>query len=540
MRGHPIATLPGARIAEVNRTDAPFPDGATVQALLETQVGPHGASTAVISDHDVDRSARALTYAQLHERANQVAHALRAEGVGPGQIVALLMERSVAMVVGIFAVLKSGAAYLPISPALPPDRIAFMLRDAGVRVLLTQTGIARRTPCDARVIPIDDHRVYQGPTTNPPVVSTPRDLAYVIYTSGSTGVPKGVMIEQRSLVNRLCWMQRAYPIGPHDVILQKTPYSFDVSVWELLWWALHGAAVCLLRPNGERNPRAIVNAIAAHRVSVVHFVPSMLSVFLEYLDARPPGAIEGLASVRQVFASGETLTSAHVRRFNRAWGRRTGARLINLYGPTEATVDVSYFDCPRDGRVPVVPIGRPIDNTRIYVMDGSRELGSGETGELCIAGVGLARGYLNNPALTAERFTAHPERPGERIYHTGDLARWLPDGNLEYLGRKDQQVKIRGFRIELGEIEATVRDFPGVTDCVVQIRRLSESVVLIVAFVAAPRDLDVVALTRHVRSKLPGYMVPHRFERIAAIPTTPSGKADRKALLDHGLRPSAR
>jgi non-ribosomal peptide synthetase component F len=301
-------------------------------------------------------------------------------------------------------------------------------------------------------------------------------------------------------------------------------------VWELFWWALEGAKVNFLVPGGERNPLAIVDAIRRRQVSVLHFVPSMLSVFLEYLEGRDGATIARLATVRHVFASGEALTPSHVRKFNQVWGSRTGARLINLYGPTEATVDVSYFDCPAHNDFETIPIGRPIHNTRFYVIRDGRQAAIGETGELCIAGVGLARGYLNNPALTAEKFTDNPVNPGERIYRTGDIARWLADGNIEYLGRADHQVKIRGLRIELGEIENTIREHLGVTDCVAVVKSYSENVVLIIAYVVCKPDFDFEALKRHLQSQLPAYMVPNRFERIEQMPLTSSGKADRKAL----------
>jgi amino acid adenylation domain-containing protein len=378
------------------------------------------------------------------------------------------------------------------------------------------------------IVDLDDAGVYRGSTANPAVVARPRDLAYVIYTSGSTGKPKGVMIEHRSLVNRLHWMQHAYPIGERDVILQKTPYTFDVSVWELFWWALTGATLCFLMPGGERFPLAIVETVRKHRVSVVHFVPSMLNVFLEYLDGKRD-SVRSLATLRRVFASGEALAPSHVRKFNDIVAAAAGARLTNLYGPTEATVDVSYFDCPADDGVGVVPIGRPIHNTRFYVMADSHQTPIGEPGELCIAGVGLARGYLNNPALTDEKFVVDPVA-GERIYRTGDVARWLPDGNIEYLGRNDFQVKIRGLRIELGEIENTIRAYPGIVDCVAVVRRCSETVILIVAYVVCRGDIDIGVLKRNLARVLPDYMIPNQFVQIDEMPLTSSGKADRKAL----------
>jgi amino acid adenylation domain-containing protein len=325
-------------------------------------------------------------------------------------------------------------------------------------------------------------------------------------------------------------MQHAYPIDQDDVILQKTPYSFDVSVWELFWWALQGAKLCFLMPGGERNPLAIVETIRKYRVSVMHFVPSMLNVFLEHLDGKPAGVLERLASVRRVFASGEALQPSHVRKFNRVLGSKTGTRLTNLYGPTEATVDVSYFDCPAHNDFENIPIGRPIHNSRLYVIKDGRQVAIGETGELCIAGVGLARGYLNNAGLTAEKFIDNPVNPGERIYRTGDIARWLPDGNIEYLGREDHQVKIRGLRIELGEIENTIRQYPGIADCVVSVKRYSDSIILIIAYVACKPDLEIEGLKPYLRQQLPDYMIPNHFQKIDEMPLTPSGKADRKAL----------
>jgi surfactin family lipopeptide synthetase A len=528
-----------ATIARFNRTETPFPDNVAVQQLIEAQVERQASGAAVVCDHDRSLGAPALTYAQLNARANQLAHALRAEGAGPGHIVALMVERSFAMIVGILGIIKSGAAYLPIAPANPPERIAYLLSDAGARILLVHGRTAGRVEFGGRIFDLDDAGLYRGATDNPRLLNGPQDLAYVIYTSGSTGKPKGVMIEHRALVNRLHWMQRAYPIAQRDVILQKTPYTFDVSVWELFWWALQGARLCLLKPGGEWNPPAIVDTIRRHQVSVMHFVPSMLSVFLEYLDGSPARVRQSLASVRQVFASGEALTPSHVRKFNQIWGGRTGTRLANLYGPTEAAIDVTYFDCPAGRDVDAVPIGRPIDNIRLYVLREGRQVAIGETGDLGIAGVALARGYLNNPALTADKFTDNPVRPGERIYWTGDLARWLPDGNLEYLGREDHQVKIRGLRIELGEIENTIRGYPGIVECAVAVRKYSESVIVIVAYLVCRPGVEPQALKQYLKRQLPDYMVPHRFEILDELPLTPSGKVDRKALPEAGLQAKA-
>jgi D-alanine--poly(phosphoribitol) ligase subunit 1 len=525
-----------AQIAEFNRTEAEFPDAATLNELIEAQFEQHPSRTAVLCDHDKTFGTASLTNAEINAKANQLAHRLRAHGVVPGQIVAMMVERSFAMAIGILGIIKAGGAYLPLPPDNPPDRTEYMLKDGGVAVLLIHGKTAGRTSFQGTIIDLDDLSLYQGPAANPTHVNKPEDLAYVIYTSGSTGRPKGVMIEHRAVVNRLNWMQRGYPIGENDVILQKTPYYFDVSVWELFWWALQGAKLCFLPPGGERNPLHIVEQIRAHRVSVMHFVPSMLSVFVDYLDGRDDAYMAKLESVRHVFASGEALASSHVRKFNDVWGGKTGARLINLYGPTEATVDVSYFDCPTNNDFQVVPIGRPIDNIKLYVIHDGRQVGIGENGELCIAGVGLARGYLNNPALTGEKFTDNPANPGERIYRTGDVARWLPDGNIEYLGREDHQVKIRGLRIELGEIENMVRSYPGIVECVAVVKKYSESVILIVAYIVSKDEPDLAQMKLFLKKSLPEYMVPNHFERIPEMPLTPSGKANRRALPEPQLQ----
>ena len=517
-------------MAASNRTSREFPDQSTLHELIEARVQQHPLQLAVLCDHDQFWGTATLNYTQLNERANQVAHRLRNDGVRPGQIVGIMVERSFAMIIGIFGILKAGAAYLPLSPDDPPHRLGYVLTNAQVEILLVHAATALKAPAGLMVINLEQPQTYSGPAANPVTVNQPEDLAYVIYTSGSTGKPKGVMIEHRSVVNRLHWMQSAYPINNRDVLLQKTSFCFDVSVWEIFWWALEGSTLCMLAPRAEKIPLALVETIKKHRVSVIHFVPSMLNVFLEYLDGKPDKASSSLASLHQVFASGEALSPAHVRKFNEIIGQKTGGRLTNLYGPTEATVDVTFFDCPPRGDLDRVPIGRPIQNIRAYIIKAGEPVPPGETGELCLAGVGLARGYLNNPELTQERFIEHPAMPGERIYRTGDVARWLPDGNIEYLGREDHQVKIRGLRIELGEIENTIQTFPGIADCVVTTKKFSDSIVWIVAYLVCKSDVDLPTLKKHLQRHLPDYMVPNHFEKIGQVPMTANGKADRKAL----------
>lgn len=360
----------------------------------------------------------------------------------------------------------------------------------------------------------------------------PGDLAYVIYTSGSTGAPKGVMNEHRALVNRINWMQRKYPIGAEDVILQKTTYTFDVSVWELTWWFFAGARMAFLVPGGEKNPGAMIEAIERYGVTTMHFVPSMLGAFLTFLEKSDRGVLQRLVSLRRVFASGEALTLSHTEKFYALPGVN-GTTLHNLYGPTEAAIDVSYYDCPAATRLRTVPIGRPIDNIQLYIVDAFGRLQPvGVPGELCIAGDGLARGYLNNEALTKEKFVDNPFVPGTKMYRTGDLARWFPRGDIEYLGRIDSQVKIRGFRIELGDIQAHILSFGGVKDAVVASVSDGGGENALCAWVV-PKEgeaLSVDALCAHLAAKLPEYMLPQSFVELAELPLSRNGKINHKML----------
>jgi amino acid adenylation domain-containing protein len=362
---------------------------------------------------------------------------------------------------------------------------------------------------------------HQG-AANPDSGVTPANLAYVIHTSGSTGRPKGVMNTHAGVVNRLCWMQAEYGLGAGDVVLQKTPFSFDVSVWELFWPLQQGATLVMARPGGHRDPAYLQEAIERHGVTTLHFVPSMLRELVETADA------PRLASLTRVICSGEALPPALVDRFHARFPASAG--LHNLYGPTEAAVDVSHWRCARGGATDVVPIGRPVWNTRLYVLDAAlRPVPVGVPGELYIGGVQVARGYLGRPALTAARFVPDPHgEPGGRLYATGDRARWRADGELEYLGRLDQQVKLRGFRVEPGEVEAALRRHETVRDCAVVARDDAPGGTRLVAYVVG--DADVDALRAHLRGSVPEYMVPAAFVALDRLPLTPSGKLDRRSL----------
>ncbi|WP_433260187.1 amino acid adenylation domain-containing protein [Actinosynnema sp. CS-041913] len=503
-----------ALIARANDTATPFEDTVRLDELFSRQVAKNPDAVAVVGS---------LSYAELDARANRLAHTLRGRGVGPGDLVAVLADRSTELLVAIYAVLKAGGAYLPIDPAYPRDRIDYVLADSAAPLVLTRgrhAGLVDRV----ETLDLEDEGNYAADTGTPTVTGDARDLAYVIYTSGSTGHPKGVQVEHRSVVNRIRWMQGAYPITAADVILQKTPTSFDVSVWELFWWMFEGASVCLPEPGVERDPEKLVEVIERVGVTTAHFVPSMLGGFLDFVAAAGEG--HRLATLRKVFASGEALAPHHVHRFTEVV---TSARLVNLYGPTEATVDVTHHACAGDERR--VPIGRPIDNTRIHVLDGrSRPQPVGAPGELCIAGVGLARGYLGRPELTAERFVAAPHAGEDRVYRTGDLARWLPDGTVEYLGRMDHQVKVRGYRVEPGEIEQRLREHPAVKDAVVVTRAAPDGQAVLRGYVLSSAAVAESELRAHLAVTLPDYMVPSRIVALDAFPLSPNGKLDRRAL----------
>ncbi|MFE0040226.1 amino acid adenylation domain-containing protein [Streptomyces sp. NPDC059015] len=510
----------------------PYADRATLHGLFEAQAARRPDGTAVVA-----ASGEALTYAELDERANRVARALRAEGIGPDDRVAVMMERGPRLPVALLGILKSGGAYVPVDPGHPADRVGFLLRDSRAKVVIVDDDAPAGLPTDATVRRVGDLLTGSGAPVEP--LATSEDLAYVIYTSGSTGRPKGVMVEHRSVVNRLAWMQRRYPLEGGDVLLQKTPVSFDVSVWELFWWAVEGAAVALLPPGGQRDPREVCRAIREHRVIAVHFVPSMLGPFLDLLEDSA-AARKVLGTLRYVFCSGEALPGPRVEQFNRLAdrcrresGAEEPARLVNLYGPTEATVDVSFYDCPADPAhgIARVPIGRPIDNTSLYVL-GADDLPQpvGVAGELCIGGAGVARGYLDRPELTAEKFGSDPFVPGGRIYRSGDLARWLADGTLEYLGRIDDQVKVRGNRVEPGEVAAALRAVPGVRDAIVVGRTTADRGAVLAGYYVADAPIDTALLRERLGRTLPPFMVPASFTRIDGIPLSPNGKADRAAL----------
>ncbi|TDC38948.1 amino acid adenylation domain-containing protein [Micromonospora sp. 15K316] len=517
-------------LAGWNDTAADFPREQTLHAPIEERAARTPDAVALRFE------GRSVTYAELNAAANRIAHRLRAAGVGPETLVGVCAERSVELVAGLLGVLKAGGAYLPLDPEYPADRLAFMVTDAAAPVVLVQEHLRDVLPeTGATVLVLDDERAWADqPITDPAPAAGPGHLAYVIYTSGSTGRPKGVPNTHRGIVNRLDWMQKTYRIGSDDAVLQKTPASFDVSVWEFFWPLREGARLVLAKPGGHKDAGYLRDLLVAEAVTTAHFVPSMLTVFLS------EEGVEAATALRRVICSGEELPLATAVDFT---ARLPRCGLHNLYGPTEAAIDVSSWQCDPGllGELTGVPIGAPIANLRLHVLDAAgNECPVGVAGELHIGGVGLARGYHRRPALTAERFVPDPfsGEPGARLYRTGDLARWrlapaaggaaASGGVIEFLGRIDHQVKLRGLRIELGEIESALRERPGVTEAAVIVREDTPGDKRLTAYlVGAAEHAEVKAA---LKETLPEYMVPAAFVTLDALPLSPNGKLDRKAL----------
>ncbi|MBK4998717.1 amino acid adenylation domain-containing protein [Pseudomonas sp. S31] len=521
-----------------NDTAAVYPLDRPVHRLIEDQVDRTPDAIALVFGE------RQLSYRQLNEQANRLARRLRELGVGPDVPVGVAAHRSLEMVIGLLAVLKAGGAYVPMDPEYPIDRLSYMLQDSGVRLLLTQAALAQALPLtdEVQVLCLDASDSADVAAGEENLAGSPSadDLAYIIYTSGSTGRPKGAGNSHRALVNRLCWMQKAYTLDATDAVLQKTPFSFDVSVWEFFWPLITGARLVVAQPGDHRDPQRLLETIVANGITTLHFVPSMLQAFL----AAAP--VERCSSITRLVCSGEALPPELAQE---AITRLGTARLYNLYGPTEAAIDVTHWHCtPEDGGS--VPIGVPIDNLRTHVVDlAMHSVPVGVNGELLLGGMGLARGYHRRPALTAERFIPDPfaAEPGGRLYRTGDLVRLRDDGVIDYLGRLDHQVKIRGLRIELGEIVSRMLELDAVREAVVVDVDLGAGTQLAAYVVPMPGHEEqgdasaglVESITQHLKACLPGHMVPSYLTLLAAMPMSPNGKLDRKALPAPARRASA-
>jgi amino acid adenylation domain-containing protein len=506
-----------------NDTQINFPEAMCIHQLFEAQAAQTPDAVAVAFED------QQLTYQQLNQQANQLAHHLRTLGVRSEVLVGIYIERSLEMVVGMLGILKAGGAYVPLDPAHPLDRLAFILEETQVLAVLTQAHLADSLPSQTtNILCLDSdwEVIAQKSQENLAGEAIASSLMYTIYTSGSTGQPKGVMISHAGICNQLHWRQTTFPLTECDRVLQTISFSFDPSVWQIFWPLSCGAQLVLPRPGGHQDSAYLVEVIAQQQITVIALVPSMLRVFLE------EKGIEQCRGLRHVFCGGEALPADLQERF---FARLNLDNVLhNVYGPTEASIDATFWTCQRGTNQPIAPIGRPLANTQVFILDSDLQpVAIGEPGELHIGGIGLARGYLNRPELTAEKFIPNPysSTPGDRLYKTGDLARYLPDGNIEFLGRIDHQVKVRGFRIELGEIEAALSQHFGVQQTVVIAREDMRENQRLVAYIV-PRQQPPTAseLRTFLKAKLPEYMVPSAFVVLKTLPLNPNGKVDRRAL----------
>lgn len=505
-------------LVEWNNTDVGYPQDRCLHQLVEEQVERNPQAVAVIFE------GQELTYQLLNERANQLAHYLQEKGVKPDVLVGICVERSLEMVIGILGILKAGGAYVPLDPSYPRDRLDYMLKDAAVQILLTQQTLVEilpPNPAELFCLDQDGLKLENYSRENPYSPVTTENLIYVIYTSGSTGKPKGVMNIHWGVCNNIQFTKDFYPTTHSDRILQISPLGFDVSVWEIFWSLSSGSPLVIPKPDGSKDLAYLIQLIAEQQISQVFFVPSLLRLFLQQLQGK------NCPNLKRVFCGGEALSSELMQQFFQHFN----CELHNLYGPTETSIDASCWQCSPDTDHVIIPIGRPTANTKLYILDRHLQpVPIGITGELYIGGKQVARGYLNQPELTAEKFMDNPFDEG-KFYKTGDLVRYLPDGNIEYLGRIDNQVKLRGLRIELGEIQTVLDSHPHVHQSVVVMPTDTEENKRLVAYVAG----DNLALTPNelrffLQPKLPAYMIPSAFVILSEFPLNPNGKVDLKKL----------
>lgn len=503
-------------LLDFNTTEVNYPKHQTVLDLFEEQVAANPEKIAVSYEQDK------LTYRELEEKSRQLAQYFIGNGIEK-QLIPICVDRSLKMVIGILGILRSGNGYVPVEGSFPQERIQYILEDVRSEYVVTNTLYASVFDT-VKCINLDTFEYHLQNTAAIDIKIAPTDLAYCIYTSGTTGVPKGVVNEHGGLLNRLLWMQNDLQINSDSVLLHKTPYVFDVSVWELIMPFIAGAQLVIAKPDGHKDPEYLLDIIEGEAISIVHFVPSMFGMFLEY------AVEEKCKNLSHIICSGEALPIQMVQKFKEIF---RNVKLHNYYGPTEAAIDVTAIDLTQSNlQKDTVSIGKPVANTKIYIVDKLLNLQPlGAVGELLIGGVQVARGYLNKAELTREKFIESPFTKGDRLYKTGDLARWLPDGTIDYIGRKDNQVKIKGHRIELGEIEHALSNYEDISNSVIVVRERNENKYL-VAYYTAKEEQDALELRNFLQNKLPIYMVPEYFMYLKEFPLTVNGKLDVKSLPD--------
>lgn len=504
---------------EFNDTRTEYPKDKVLQELFEEQVEKTPNNLAVMFKD------RKLTYRELNEQSNQLARTLRKRGVNPDQIVGLIVDdSSIEMTIGMISILKAGGAFLPIDPEYPKDRIDYMIEDSNVAILLTQTNLKDKIHFEGKVINLEDQSLFTGECSNLGKINQSNDLAYVIYTSGSTGKPKGVQIEHTSIVNQIFGLEKIYTFDTalHHILLAS--FTFDPSVQQIFLPLTSGGKLFLVSKSTKFSTMELLDFIVSNQIDIINTVPSLMNVLLDHTNSYDVLHFKYIILAAEVFSKNLYL---------RLKESLSAEKIINIYGPTEATINTTLYECELKETNSTIPIGKPLMNYNVLILDEHQSLlPIGVPGEICISGVGLARGYLNNPELTAEKFVVNPFTPGKRMYRTGDLGRWTVDGNIEFLGRIDQQVKVRGFRVELGEVETVLGQHPAVRETVVIDQEDHRGNTHLVAYVVPKQEqtLTIGELRRFLKERLPDYMVPSVFVMLDALPLTPNGKVDRRAL----------
>ncbi len=504
---------------EFNDTRAEYPEDKVLQELFAEQVGKTPNNLAVIFGD------RKLTYQELNERSNQLARSLRERGVRPDQIVGLMVnDNTIEMIIGMISILKAGGAFLPIDPDFPKERIEYMVEDSKTPVLLIQGKLRDEIRFEGEVINLDNQSSFAGDSSDLEKINQPGDLAYVIYTSGSTGKPKGVQIEHTSIVNQIFGLEKIYTFDSSLRHILLAPITFDPSVQQIFLPLTSGGKLFLVSKSTKQNIKELGDFIVSNRIDIVNTVPSLMNVLLNHTNSN-----DGL-NFKYVILAGEVFSKNLYLRLRESL---SAEKIINIYGPSEATINTTLYECKPEEINTTIPIGKPLMNYNVLILDEHQNMVPiGAHGEICISGVGLARGYLNNPKLTAEKFVTNPFIPGEKMYRTGDLGRWTVDGNIEFLGRIDHQVKVSGIRVELGEIETVLGQHPAVKETVVIDLQDHIGNTRLVAYVVPYQEqmLTIDELRLFLKKKLPGYMVPSAYVIVDALPLTPHGKVDRRAL----------